>query len=302
MARHTVEAVERAGQDHIVQETQVVLRAINDAERRAFRLIRRLPGGFQEGAYEIRDGDERLVLKWHTKPTSIERLRETARTVDVVRRAGWPTPAWHLVGITPTGARYSVMDFVDGDHPDVLTPAVLEELLSANEVQRGLAPAADQEWSQYAREVVFDDRGQMFSSVTNSCDAGRDLERAIHAACAGGEGISIPADDLVCGVFALENILFRDGRVAGVIDVGAIGRGCRAFDLSVLYARVRAGEGAVEQRLRTAAERVAGPLVFRVCLAAEVIGVLSFGVKHWPANLPTACATWARRFTALAAG
>jgi len=288
----------QAGPDH--SETLHVLRVINQAEGRALRLVRRLPGGFQEGAYEVREGRERLVLKWHTRDTPLERLVETAEIVDAARDAGWPTPAWRLVGITDTGVRYVVTDFVEGVHPEVLTPSILDELLRVNELQTALAPATEQEWSRYALETVFHDRDQMFSAVAASSAEGRDLERAIVAACSGGESAPLPDQDLVSGVFALENILFRDGHVAGVIDVGAIGRGSRVFDLSVLYARVGTYDDLVEQRLRSAAEQVAGPLLFRVTLAAEVIGLLFFGTRHWPEHVPTACAAWAARFNRLA--
>ena len=288
--------------DGALAATYGVVHAINDAHQRAFQVVRRLPGGFQEGAYEIGEADARLVLKWHTRPVTLERLEEVARIVSDVRRAGWPTPAWHVVGITPNGERYTVTDFVEGEHPEVLSPALLEELLALNALQAGLAPATKQEWSGYASDVVFNDRSQMLSAIASNCEAGRRLERAVAAMCAGGEAAVIPADDLVSGVFALENILFRDGAVAAVIDVEAIGRGCRVFDLAVLYARVRADEVPVEGRLRRAAEDVAGPLVFRICLAAEVIGLLAFGVTHWPENVPRACAAWARRFETLTSG
>jgi len=239
------------------------------------------------------------VLKKNTRPTSEERLREAAAAVDMTRAAGWPTPAWLLWGLTSSGERYVIQELVTGTHQDALSEALLDELLGVNSIQAGLAPAGDQEWSKYAHDVVFADRNQFLSTVADSSDQGRELAAAISDVCACGESTPVPDCDLTCGVFALENILFDRARVSGVIDVGAIGRGSRVFDLSVLYSRLPDRPSPLEQRLRDAAEDVAGPVVFRICLAAEVLGVLFFGVTHWPEDLAGACASWSRRLRRL---
>jgi hypothetical protein len=214
----------------------------------------------------------------------------------MARAAGWPTPSWRLYGLASLDERYIIQDFVAGTHLDTLSEPVLDELLRVNAIQAGLAPTGEQEWSVYAHDVVFADRYQFLSTVAASCDDGRRLASAIAVMCDGGESTTIPDGDLTCGVFALENILFDEQQVSGVIDVGAIGRGSRVLDLSILYSRLPDGASPVERRLRAAAEEVAGPLVFRICLAAEVLGLLFFGVTHWRENLPTACDSWTRRF------
>lgn len=283
----------------IGSNTQRVISEINASHDRAFVVMHRLPGGYQEGAYELRERERRFVLKWNTRPTSAERLREAAAVVDMARAAGWPTPAWQLWGVTGAGDRYVIQDFVPGTHHDALSDTLLDELLRVNSIQAGLAPAGEQAWSKYAHDVVFADRHQFLSTVANSSDQGRELAVAISGVCAGGESTTVPDCDLTCGVFALENILFDRGRVSGVVDVGAIGRGSRVFDLSILYSRLPDRASPVEKRLRAAAEDVAGPVVFRICLAAEVLGVLFFGVTHWSDDLPRACASWTQRLRRL---
>ena len=287
--------------DAELRDARLVLDFINATDGSRFSLVRRLPGGYQEGAYEIRGRDgQRAVLKWHTRPDTPDRLAEVARIVDQARGAGWPTPRWLSTGETDRGEVYVVQEFVPGAHLGRLDENALDALLAVNDIQARVRPDTDHEWSSYALDVVFNNRSGMLGRISESCADGARFERAVRALCP--EPVDLPAADLVCGVFSLENILFSAGSVAGVIDVGAIGRGCRAFDLAVLYSGTDFDDpraAPLERRLRTAAENVAGAQQFRICLAAEVIGVIAFGLDHWP-DVAKACATWARRLRALA--
>lgn len=286
--------------DNELSHTRVVLDFVNKSDGSDYTLLRRLPGGYQEGAYEIQDRDgQRAVIKWHRRPVPHERLAEVARLVDEAREAGWPTPRWLSTGIAGGGQRYVVQEFVAGHHLKHLNAEALDQLLAVNAIQERVRPQTDHEWSDYALDVVFNNRSGMLGSIAESCAEGSDFARAVRNVCR--EPADLPAADLVCGVFSLENILFDAGSVAGIIDVGAIGRGCRAFDLAVLYSRIEPDHpeaASVEHRLKTAAEEVAGPREFRICLAAEVIGVLAFGLEHWP-SVTKACASWARRLDEL---
>lgn len=284
-------------------ETRVVLDQVNAADETDFTLVRRLPGGYQEGAYEIEDPDgRRAVLKWHGRPTPPERLAKAALAVDQARAAGWPTPRWLSTGVAEGGAHYVVQEFVPGHHLDQLDEEALDLLLAVNAIQATVQLDTDHEWANYALDVLFGDHSGMLGRIAQSCPEGADFVRAVRCLCP--EPLDLPATDLVCGVFSLENILFDAGSVAGIIDVGAIGRGCRAFDLAVLYSRIKPDHpeaAPIERRLRAAAEAVAGPRQFHVCLAAEVIGVLAFGLDHWAGGITKASASWARRLDKLAA-
>ncbi|MEY2473772.1 MAG: hypothetical protein QOK28_3101, partial [Actinomycetota bacterium] len=143
----------------------------------------------------------------------------------------------------------------------------------------------------YAWDVVFNDRDNMLTEVAACSNEGRRLADAMRAACASGVDLVLPTTDLVSGVFSLENILFDEAGDPVVIDVEAIGKGSRAFDLAVLYSRSHAyaHDTGLERRLRAAADAVAGPEIFNVCLAAENIGIVYFGLKHWPDDVPELC-------------
>lgn len=262
-----------------------ILRLANDAHGTRYKLVGRLPGGYQTGAYELADADgARAVLKSWVSSRPIERVAEAAATVEAARAAGWPTPAWLAYGIGPNGVPYEIQEFVTGVHRERLDEATLELLLEVNSRQADLSLPTTHAWSGWVREVLCEDRDRLVSRVAGHSDQGRDLGAVIQTIRDDAGDIHLPETDLVCGVFALENILFGADTVAGVIDVQALGTGSRVIDLAVLHSILELWdqEAAVGRRLRTAAEQIVGPEAFAVCLAVQFLGVLGFGLTHWP--------------------
>lgn len=70
-------------------DLDVLLRSAGAVTGEEWRLVRRLPGGAQQGSYLVSDsvGRER-VLKPTIRPTSPERIRELAAVVAAARRRG----------------------------------------------------------------------------------------------------------------------------------------------------------------------------------------------------------------------
>jgi hypothetical protein len=276
----------------VSSDAEDALAALNDEFGERYVLAGKLAGGYQQGAYELRHPDgHRAVLKlWHG-PRPLDHARDAARLVDLARSAGWRTPAWLHIGATAAGHPYEVQEFVVGEHRQRLDDDTLDRLLELNDKQADVRPATNHDWSAYAGDVVFNDRDGMLSELARCCAEGRDLAEAMRAACPSLSDDGPPTGDLVCGVFSLENILFDEAGDPVVVDVEAIGKGTRAFDLAVLYSRTDAydHDPVLGRRLRAAAEAVAGREVFNVCLAAEVIGIASFGLRHWPTDVPALC-------------
>lgn len=275
------------------------LAALNNESGHGYVLVGKLEGGYQQGAYElVRPDGARAVLKlWHaTRP--LDHAQQASRLVELARSAGWRTPAWLHTGTTPGGRPFEVQEFVVGEHRDRLDGETLDRLLELNAKQADLHPDSTQDWSAYAWDVVFNDRDGMLTQLAASSAEGRRLADAMLSACASAVDVAPPVNDLVSGVFSLENILFDDTGNPVVVDVEAIGKGTRAFDLAVLYARpeAHAHDPGLERRLRAAADAVAGPDVFNVCLAAEVIGIVYFGLQHWPDDVPALCERGQRLF------
>jgi hypothetical protein len=267
------------------------LEAANAEHATSFRILRRLPGGHQNGAYELLGaGGRRAVLKRWVAPRPLDQLTRAAATVRAARAAGWPTPAWLHWGVGPDGVPYEIQQFVEGEHRERLDDRTLDALLAVNEIQADLDPPSGLDWSSWALEVVYDGRDGILDQVSRFPAGGARLLSAVERVRSAAGRPELPGDDLVCGVFALENILFGSNGVAGVVDVEALGRGTRAFDLAVLYSRLSTGERAspLGRRLRSAAEAVAGGEAFAICLAAELLGVLLFVIQHRPNVAPAA--------------
>lgn len=260
--------------------------AANAEHGTSFRLLRRLPGGYQTGAYALQSEDgQRAVLKRWVGPRPIRQLQEAAATVEAARSAGWPTPAWLYWGTGPDGVAYEIQEFVDGTHRHDLDDGTLDALLAVNALQADLDPPTSNDWSAWALEVVYGGRDGLFEEVARFPDGGARLGSAVDRVRSSAGLPELPDRDLVCGVFSLENVLFGPDGVRAVIDVQALGRGTRAFDLAVLYSRLSSVDrrSAIGRRLRVTAEDIAGPAAFAVCLAAELLGVLHFVIRNNPA-------------------
>ncbi|HET6874021.1 MAG TPA: phosphotransferase [Acidimicrobiales bacterium] len=257
----------------------MVLATVNRAHGTQYSLVGRLPGGYQNGAYELisPDGD-RAVLKWFPVPRPLDVVSQAAAAVGAARANGWPTPAWLHWGIGPDGLPYEIQEFVDGWHLDRLDPDSLRLLLDVNARQARLRPPTRHEWSPWIEDMVYRDREAVLDRAALLGREGRQLTSVIVELRRFASNVTLARHDLVCGVFSLENILFGDAGVAGIIDVEAIGRGTRAFDLAVLYSRLSDDEQQSDlgEALRTAACDVDGAGAFAVCLAAEFLGLILF--------------------------
>ena len=124
-----------------MNEISDVIPLINQRHGTSWSLVRRLPGGYLQGAYEIRGlGGERGVLKWHPTDLPAPQLLAAARSVDRLHASGWPTARWLAYGTLPEGDAYIVEEFVDGVVPTRLAANGLELLLAANREAIGPGP------------------------------------------------------------------------------------------------------------------------------------------------------------------
>ena len=101
----------------------------------------------------------------------------------------------------------------------------------------------------------------------------------------------MPSNDLVHGDLSPANVLIRDGEVAAVIDVEALGAGSRLHDLATLTASAWLwGERTTTERILDHARATARRGQLQISLAAVLLGLYAFGAQHWPpADLSAAC-------------
>jgi len=278
-----------ASTHHDVDRATVeVLAWVNEAHAAAYELRGRCHGGANSGAHLLTGpGGIPAVLKWTPDRTW---ARQVLRAVPVVRRIrerGFPTPAWLFVGTTADGFPYQVQEFVEGDPLSILDDATADLILDVVERQAGMNPDPGRNLSKIAaREAVA---GARRARLRDSGEAGREVVETFDRLCRSVADQKLPCEDMVHGDLGVENVLVRNGSIAGVIDIEALGSGSRAFDLAkvLLHGYVWESEPCALQRIHDHAEAIAGPGALRIFAAANTYTLLDHGLTHWPSIEPT---------------
>lgn len=279
-----------------------VIRLINERHATSWSLVGRLPGGYLQGAYELRGPHgERAVLKWHPRDLPAAQLEAAARAVDGARTRGWPTPRWLAYGPLGQGAAYIVEEFVAGVVPTQLSGDGLEQLLHANRLQADAHPQTEQDWSSYIHGVVFDGAADLTARM-RARPVTAALLRRLERLTADARSVRLPVTDMVHGDFVLRNMFVADGSLR-IIDTAHVGKGTRAYDLASLLLETTVGGGwadpAIEpKRLEDECLSIAGPAGLHVCLAARMLYLLVFG-ESWrdddPSSLVARCGSFLDR-------
>lgn len=270
--------------------TAEVVAEVNLALGTDYQLVRRLAGGLQAGAFELADGDSRVVLKWNADPGWAHRVYRAAELVRKARAAGYPTPAWLAVRTTRAGAPYQLQEFVDGTplaDASGVGRRLAEELVAICETQRGLVDDGGSSWSDFVRGVVFADWDGTWETVRRYDEVTAELIGRYEQLCRPYRDQELPADDMVHGDLNVSNLIVADGRIAGVIDIEAASGGTRAYDLvSLATSATRDGAPAgVDELFFEAALRAGGRASVAVCAASEYAGLASFVRQLTPASL-----------------
>lgn len=264
------------------------LREINDHHGTAWQLVERLAGGYSAGAHKLTDGHGlSAVLKVHPKGVPAQRVTATARVIEHAIAAGWKTPRWLASGLLRRGDFYVVQEFIDGERSERLTAVVLESLLATNRRQAGIRPDIDRDWSAYVLEVVF--RGG-FGYAERMRQRAETSSLLCRLEVIAGEVREppLPTTDLVHGDFTLDNAVFSEGQ-AYMVDADFVGKGSRAIDVAILL--VQAGTADLDAsaaslaRLRKACTNLVGTDGLFICVAARIMGLVDFGLNHWPNDI-----------------
>lgn len=273
------------------EEAHAIVRLANDVHGSTWSIVRRLPGGAQQGAYELRDkSDERAVLKWHTRHLPARQLTETAQIVEAARIHGWPTSRWLAYGPLPRDGAYVIEEFIEGTVPPVVDDHLLEQLLAIDRIQADLRPQTDHDWSGYISRTVFEDPTGDFRRLRTHAETARlaaQLERALVPA----RNVRLPTKDLVHGDFTVRNVIVRDGSPY-LVDAAHAGKGTRAYDLATLIIDHAAdlSRGA-RRRVADECRSVIGTEGLLLCVAARMIVLMEWGLRHWPTTeIPRAVA------------
>ena len=256
--------------------TAAVLEEVNASLHGTYQLVRPLQGGFQSGAWLIHDEARgQAVLKWTPDRTWAEQIQRASRAVAVVRRCGYPTPAWLAAGVTDSGSGYQIQEYAPGRPREHLTEETARRAVDLLELQRDLDPDPGRSWSRYVDNKLRDEWTSTKAEVSATSVRGAELAEQAALLLSRYELPVFPRTDLVHGDFRLGNILFADDIVSGVIDIEALGSGTRAFDYATLLDHDLADDTAIEV-LVVAGSEVAGPAVLAHCLVHVVLDLALF--------------------------
>jgi hypothetical protein len=256
----------------------------------------RLAGGVFSGAWRIRDDSSLAVFKWHD-PTSTAPVNPDApRVVAYLRANGYPTPAWLAAGTTRAGIRWSVQEFISGTPMGQLDVDGAELIIGLVELQRRLTPPTSFSWSAYMFDLAF---GPHASHDVIEAAGGHaaSVLREVLAMAAPYEGIELPDAEMVHCDLSVANILLDRGRLSGVIDLDAVGRGCAVYDVlapalaDVIWSPV----GGPIDLLHEFAIDTYGSALVRIAATALVAGRLAFVATSAPGGLDGAaekCMEW----------
>lgn len=263
---------------------------INRREGTAWVPLKRLAGGYQQGAYELVDAaGTRAVLKWHKDHLPARKLEQIARVIGIARGRGWPTSRWLAVGPLSNDGAYIVEELIAGDHATQLA-GIADALLEAIRLQGGMKPETDQDWSAYIYRCVFEGEADLAKRMGARPETAA-LQERLEALVATARGVILPTDDLVHGDFVLNNIVLRDGHPF-LVDAAHAGKGTRAYDLATLLFETSVGGDYVPpshdlaRRLERLAVECVGRDGFLVCVACRVMHLLVFGGVNWADDVP----------------
>lgn len=262
------------------------LAEVNHNHGTSYTLAGALSGGFQGGAWRIVGPDGgTAVLKlsdargaWHRVVLAAE-----SKVADA-RRHGYPTPAWLATGLTTGGLVYDVQEFVRGRPVEGLTEPLARQLVDVLErCAAGRRPDSygdpRSDWSEFVSGEMAGGADALPSRVAAfGPDEAALVERALGVLGRVGP-VRLPADDLVHGDLNLSNVLVDDdGTLAGIVDIEALGAGCRVIDYASLWhSSADEGDDAALGLVRAAGERAVGQAGFVLCALWIALEYVRFG-------------------------
>ena len=258
-----------------------MLAAINAETGSTWGLGERMRLGMLGGAWRIHHGPTVAVLKWHDPGSITLRNVDAPKVVEHIRRQGYPTPAWLAWGTTATGATWWIQELVGGEPQLALDLRAARRVLDLIRLQRTICPPTEFDWNAYVRMTV----------------AG--APHALRGIAAPYESAPLPDNEMVHGDLSLANILLADGRLAGVVDIDAAGRGCAVYDVLAVVTNGLAWNGDADaiahlMEFAWATYDAAAVRLTAVCLAWEAIDWASHRHAHRVPELTELYQDWLR--------
>lgn len=243
---------------------QRAVRALNDEIGTTFELGEHL-GGLHRGAWAVTDREgTKAVLKVSDDGYRFA-VERALVVVAHVREAGYPAPMPMHHGPVPEGGWYYLQERAPGRpmHDGPLARREVDALLDVIDMQAGLAPPIDADWSAYVEYMALR-RLHEWTLVARNTDAG--VQELLDACRRRVDGIAEPClsrSDLAVGDFGPHNVLVDErGAITAVVDLEGASRGDRVIDIAGLLLLV---EPSLVHHVREAALRASSAEALAVC-------------------------------------
>jgi hypothetical protein len=226
-------------------------------------------------------GAEPVVVKWF--PGRQEPLAEKVRACEVLRRRGYPAPRTLAFGPAGPYGQGWIQERLPGEPClEGLDGSLLDQVMEAVELQAEAGDPGEDPWS-YVAAVVFDDvegwwqaaraRGPEAAAL---CDRLARWVRQIPPAR--------PRQDFVHLDLNFTNILAKDGKLTGIVDLDHLGNDDRSVDLVTLIFNYeedrrdtgRAPPAGALEHLRRAVLRISGEAGWRKAVTFRAIADLAW--------------------------
>lgn len=232
-----------------------------------------------------RSGTRRVAKTWPGGPAELARLRGRLALVDRLRVGGWPIPAVHSTNCV-NGEVSIAWEWVDGEISNRPAPAMVADLLALATRPR---PATADPGGTFADWLL--------GSLREGCDGyclhdplrrhGRMARALLHRVRRIGEQTpagAIPTGGIVHRDLHHRNVLWRDGRIAAVVDWEDAGPGDGAFDLVTLaFGLEPSGAAGAARRAAWAAALRSRPAPVLLAYSAHMaLRQVDWSIRHHP--------------------
>jgi hypothetical protein len=167
--------------------------------------------------------------------------------------------------------------------------------MSFTDIQKGMGTELSfaHDWSGQLDDWMATQAGPTIEIMSQESKQGRKLASRLKGIVGACRDEKVDTKDVVHGDFLATQLLVRDGRLSGVVDWDAAGRGDRCQDLALLFynafAQADRHEHLVDEEVVTTlaahAMALCGPERFGWFLGYEILVTFAFVFEHNPAHV-----------------
>lgn len=249
---------------------------INSTHKIHYELIDKLSGGYQNGAYQIIDNEsqQKAVLK-------LSDVKQAAPLVSLMRSKGYPLPELYYWGIAPDDVSYNIQEFIEGQPLQDLPVEHIDQIIHLNDLQANINVKSSQNWSEFAYNVVFNNKSNWHESIKNYSLNGKKFIEAIDIKLQKCIRTKLLTVDFVHGDFIPDNIMVSNNEITGIIDFCSAGCGTRLIDLANLFhfAYLYNYGEEVKKQIFKKMDEISMHEELAICLAYRIMAMLDFAIK-----------------------